>query len=56
VNRNHKEVCDAIEQGTNSQVIIYNDFMIPEEQFNKGTSKPYSFKFYPEMNKITGAE
>lgn len=56
VNRDHKKVCEAIDQGTNSQAIIYNDFMVSEEQFTKGTGKPYSFKYHTEMNKITGAE
>lgn len=56
VNRDHKEVCEAIDRGTNSQAIIYNDFMVSEEQFNKGTGNPYPFKFHRGMNKITGAE
>jgi hypothetical protein len=56
VNRDHKEVCKAIDQGKKTRAIVYNGFMISEEQFTKGTGKPYPFKYYPEMNKQTGAE
>ena len=48
-------VCLFIDSPTNAYP-IRNEFMITEAEFLKGTSKPYSFKFYPEMNKVTGAE
>ena len=35
---------------------VYNEFLITEEEFLKGTGKPHPFKYYKEMNKLTGAE
>ena len=56
VNRDPREVCDAIDQGPDAQVISYAHFMVSEAQFDQGTGKPYPFKFYPAMNRLTGAE
>lgn len=55
-NRDYNKVCNVIDEGDNSKWMIFNDFMITEEEFNKGTEKPYPFKYFPEMNKLTGAE
>ena len=54
--RSLREICRAIDRAKPENQPIYHDFLIPEEQFEKGVKKPYPFKFYPEMNKITGAE
>lgn len=56
IDRDHREVCNAIDSTRNGQVMIDNMIKISEEAFNSKTSKPYPFKFYPEMNKVTGAE
>ncbi|HNQ89279.1 MAG TPA: hypothetical protein PKM73_11735 [Verrucomicrobiota bacterium] len=50
-----QKVCRLIDSGTNA-FLVYNEFLIPAEEFAQGTSKPYGFKFYREMNKVTGAE
>ena len=48
------EVCRFIDSPTNS-LPLFNEFRITEEQFRNGVGKPYAFKFFPEMNKATGA-
>ena len=50
-----QRVCRWIDAGTNASH-VFNEFMISAEEFSKGTAKPYPFKFYKGMNKVTGAE
>ena len=54
--RSLSEICSDIDEAKPGHEVIYYDFLIPEEQFEKEVKKPYPFMFYPEMNKITGAE
>lgn len=54
--RSLAEICRDIDKAKPEDTVIYYDFLISEEEFEKGVKKPYPFKFYPEMNKITGAE
>ena len=49
------EVVRFIDSPTNS-LPLFNELKITEEEFRNGVGKPYAFKFYPEMNKATGAE
>ena len=49
------EVCRFIDSTAN-KFPLFNEFRISEEAFRNGVSKPYAFKFYPELNKATGAE
>lgn len=48
-------VCLFIDSPTNTPH-VYNEFMITEAEFLKGTGKPFPFKYHTEMNKLTGAE
>jgi len=50
------EICRDIDQAKPGDVIPFHDFMVSEQQFEKGVGKPYSFRFCPEMNRVTGAE
>ncbi len=52
---NLNEVCCFLDSPTNS-LPLFNEFMITEQEFRNGVGEPYAFKFYPEMNKATGAE
>ncbi len=53
--RELEEMCRQIDLGTNAPLIVYT-FMVPAEAFAEGTSKPYAFKVYRGMNKLTGAD
>lgn len=55
-NRSLDEIHKAIDNAKPNEIIAYHDFLISAEQFEKEVKKPYPFLFYPEMNKITGAE
>lgn len=55
-NRGHAGVCHNLDKGVEPGNISYYPFKISEEKFNQGTEKPYPFKHYPHMNKLTGAE
>lgn len=56
-NRDQVSVCQAIDRGEGpGDMDIYNPFMINEKQFSEGTGTPYPFKYFPELNAVTGAK
>lgn len=55
-NRDQISVCEAIDRGEGpTSMHVYNPFMINEAQFSNGTGTPYPFKYFPELNAVTGA-
>ena len=52
--RNLDEIHKAIDNP--KEMIPDHSHLISAEQFEREVKKPYPFLFYPEMNKITGAE
>ena len=50
-----KEVCRSIDSGRTNDW-LFNEFQISGEEFTNALQSPYGFKYFKEMNAVTGAQ